>query len=82
MKITDIIDGPVTFDKKRGQGLFVRGTELLAVITTFPLIWKAAKNRYFDQTDAYHAAEQLHIDLGNWLAEAINEKLEREKNKA
>ncbi len=65
-QIKDIISGPVVFDKRRGQGIYANG-ELIALVTTFPSILKEIKD--------YDEAEKFHTDLGNWIAEAINEKL-------
>lgn len=72
MKITDIITGPVVFNNMRGGGLFV-DDRIIAVTTTFAYALKAC--------DKYEDAEKLQTEIGNWIAEAINEKLEREKNK-
>lgn len=70
MKVTDFIDGTVTYDQKRGQGLYVNG-KILAVFASFPIVLKKVGD--------YYEAREAQDEIGNFVAAAINEKLEREK---
>lgn len=76
MKITDFISGPVTYDQCGGTYFWVNrsdgGIQMLAQMRG----WGAIQNLF--STVGAEEAEQFQDSIGNWIAEAINEKLERE----
>lgn len=65
MKPTDIINGPVSYSQKKGNGFFVDG-KLIAVMTTFTDVMKGC--------DTYDIALVMQQALGDWIAAAINKK--------
>lgn len=82
MKITDFIEGKVTYDKD-GQYFWVNnaneGLQMLAELRG----WGRIQNMF--QTKGKYdleGAEKFQDELGEWVASAINEKLEREKEQS
>lgn len=80
MNITDFINGNVRYDQKRGQGLYFvtpDGAEvLIAVFATFPVVLKMPE--FQADNEGYYKARRFQDGVGEWVAEAINEKLQRE----
>ena len=79
MKITDFIEGKVTYDNY-GQYFWINdaneGQQMLAELRG----WGRIQNM-FQSKGKYdlEGAEKFQDELGEWVASAINEKLEREK---
>ena len=79
MKITDFIEGKVTYDNY-GKYFWVNdaseGQHMLAELRG----WGRIQNM-FQSKGKYdlEGAEKFQDELGEWVASAINEKLEREK---
>jgi hypothetical protein len=80
MKISDFIGVKTTYDKF-GQKIFANdklgNLQMLADLRG----WGAIQNLFKLKGGAidFEKAEKFQDDLGQWLADAINEKLEREK---
>lgn len=78
MKVKDFINGKVTYDKFGGQYFWINdtkgGAQMLAEIRG----WGHIQNMFHGNSDA---AGRYQDEVGDWIAEAINEKLERETNK-
>jgi hypothetical protein len=78
MKIIDFIDGKVTYDNY-GQYFWVNdaneGQQMLAELRGWGRIQNMFKDKGKYDLDA---AEKFQDELGEWVASAINEKLERE----
>ena len=74
MKITDFIKGKVWYDY-HGQMIFCKdekvGDQLILDIRG----WGAIQHLFKSEKEA----AEFQDKLGNWYAEAINEKIEREK---
>ena len=81
MKPKDFINGKVTYDKFGGQYFWVNepkgGSQMLAEMRGWGHIQNMFKNKKGDID--IDAAGKYQDQLGDWIAEAINEKLEREK---
>jgi hypothetical protein len=81
-KITDFIDGKITYDKF-GQKLWINnpkyGSQMLADLRGWGAIQNMFKGK--GETIDTDAAGKFQDEVGEWIAEAINEKLEREKTK-
>ena len=78
MKITDFIEGKVTYDNY-GQYFWINdaneGQQMLAELRGWGRIQNMFKSKgKYDLV----AAEKFQDELGEWVASAINEKLERE----
>ena len=75
MKIQDYINGPVTYDKFGGQYLWINepdgGIQMLAMLRG----WGRIQHLFKKEEDA----AKFQDEVGDWIAEAINEKLERDK---
>ena len=78
MKITDFIDGKVTYDNY-GQYFWINnsneGQQMLAELRGWGKIQNMFKSKGKYDLDS---AEKFQDELGEWVASAINEKLERE----
>ena len=80
MKITDLINGEVTYDKFGGQHFWVKipggGLQMLAEMRG----WGNIQNMFIDKNGNIDqdAAAKYQDTVGEWIAEAINEKLQRE----
>jgi hypothetical protein len=78
MKIKDFITGKVTYDKFGGQYFWVNepngGCQMLAELRG----WGHIQNMFTQNDSGQKAAANYQDKLGDWIAEAINEKLERE----
>ena len=79
MKITDFIDVKVTYDNY-GQYFWINnsneGQQMLAELRGWGKIQNMFKSKGKYDLDS---AEKFQDELGEWVASAINEKLEREK---
>jgi hypothetical protein len=80
MKITDFIKGKVTYDKFGGQYLWIKnpngGSQMLGEVRG----WGAIQNLFRDKNgniDEKEAGEFQDL-IGDFIADAINEKIERE----
>lgn len=76
--ILDFLGEKVTFDKFGGQYLWAKnikndGSQMLAQLRG----WGAIQNLFEDQS----VAAKFQDELGEWIADAINEKLQKEKLK-
>jgi hypothetical protein len=81
MKIKDLINGKVTYDKFGGQYFWINdtkgGSQMLAKMRG----WGHIQNMFKDKKGDIDmdAAGKYQDEVGDWIAEAINEKLERER---
>jgi len=79
-QIKDFINGEVTFDKYGGQYFWVNepkgGCQMLAEMRG----WGHIQNMFRNEKDKIDvdAAAKFQDELGQWVAEAINEKMEKE----
>jgi hypothetical protein len=79
-QIKDFINGKVTYDTCGGTYLWVHepkgGCQMLGEIRG----WGHIQNMFRDKKDKIDvdAAAKFQDELGNWVAEAINEKMEKE----
>ena len=82
-KIRDFINGKVTYDKFGGQYFWVNandpkgGSQMLAELRGWGHIQNMFKNSNGDID--MDAAAEYQDQLGDWIADAINQKLESEK---
>ena len=86
MKVKDFINGKVTYDKFGGQYFWINlpngGTQVLAEMRGWGHIQnmfrKKGKNsgQYIDD----EATGKFQDEIGDWIADAINEKMERDAN--
>lgn len=78
MKITDFINGEVTYDKE-GQYFWIKdnkeGLQMLAELRG----WGHIQNMFPMTKEGQEEAAKYQDAVGDWIAEAINEKLERER---
>lgn len=83
MKIIDLINGKVTYDKFGGQYFWINdpkgGSQMLAEMRG----WGHIQNMFKDKKGDIDmdAAGKYQDEVGDWIAEAINEKLERDGSK-
>lgn len=81
MKPQDFINGKVTYDKFGGQYFWVNeptgGSQMLAEMRGWGHIQNMFKRK--DGSFDLDAAAKYQDELGDWIASAINEKLERER---
>lgn len=81
MKIEDLINGKVTYDKFGGQYFWINdpkgGSQMLAEMRG----WGHIQNMFKDKKGNINVdiAGKYQDEVGDWIAEAINEKLERER---
>lgn len=82
MKVTDFINGPVIYDKHGGQYFWIEdkkgGIQMLAELRGWGHIQQMFKRPQYESKQWFEA-EAFQDQVGEWIAEAINEKLEREK---
>lgn len=80
-KVTDFISGPVTYDKY-GQYFWINtpndGVNMLGELRGWGCIQNmfGAKNKNFDE----ESAAKFQDEVGEWVADAINQKLKRITN--
>lgn len=78
-KITDFINGKVTYDKYGGQYFWINepdgGCQMLGEIRG----WGRIQNMFPITKEGQEAAEKFQDEIGDFVAEAINEKIERLK---
>lgn len=80
MKIKDLINGRVTYDKFGGQYFWINepegGCQMLAEMRG----WGHIQNMFKDKKGEIdiEAASKYQDEVGDWIAKAINEKLERD----
>lgn len=81
MKITDFINGEVVYDEFGGQQIWIKdpkgGSQLLAQLRGWGHIQNMFKKK--DGSWDLDAAGQYQDEIGRFVAEAINEKIERDK---
>ena len=82
MDITDFINGKVTYDKYGGQYFWIVGPKGELQMLAEMRGWGAIQNLFInkDKTVDFDAASSFQDKIGEWIAEAINEKIEREQN--
>ena len=77
MKVTDLINGKVTYDKFGGQYFWINetkgGCQMLAEMRG----WGHIQNMFPITKEGQEAAANYQDEIGDWIAEAINEKIER-----
>ena len=82
MKVKDFINGKVTYDKFGGQYFWINepkgGTQMLAELRGWGHIQNMFKNK--NGTINEDDAGKYQDEIGDWIADAINEKLERDAN--
>lgn len=84
MKVTDFINGKVTFDEYGSQHFWINcpdgSSQMLAEIRG----WGAIQNLFKTKGGMIEvdSAAKFQDEVGQWIAEAINEKLEREAKKS
>jgi hypothetical protein len=80
MKITDFINGHVSYDEHGGTQIWINGNDgsiqMLAQVRGFGAIQNMFKRK--DGTIDMEQAMAYQDMLGKWIAEAINEKLVRD----
>jgi hypothetical protein len=81
-KITDFINGPVSYDKE-GQYFWVtghqNGIQMLGELRGWGHIQNMRQFRIMEQSSIdMKAAEKFQDEIGEFVAAAINEKIERE----
>lgn len=81
-KVTDFIEGKVNYDKFGGQYFWIKlkngGSQMLAELRG----WGVIQNMYSEKGKFdLETAGKFQDEVGDWIAEAINEKLERELKK-
>lgn len=80
IEIKDFITGKVTYDKFGGQYFWINnpsgGCQMLAEMRGYGHIQNMCKDT-FDKIDM-DQADQFQDRVGEWIAEAINEKMQRE----
>lgn len=89
MKVIDFINGKVEYDKNGGQYFWIkdpkRGSQMLAEMRG----WGAIQNLFIAGIKSHeslkngtylHEAGKFQDMIGDFIAEAINEKIEREKS--
>lgn len=81
MKVKDLINGKVVFDKYGGY-FFInsnKGDVMLAEIRG----WGHIQNMFRNKSGVieFDEAGKFQDEVGAWIAEAINEKMEREDKK-
>lgn len=83
MKVTDFITGKVEYDKFGGQYFWIKepngGSQMLAEMRGYGAIQNLKKGKGAIDTLTVNEANDFQDMVGNWIAEAINEKLERER---
>ena len=77
MKPTDFLGEKVRFKKKDGY-FYTKKETLFCSMRGWAKIYALFHNED-DPTSGFKARE-FHKNLGQWIADAINEKLERERN--
>lgn len=86
MEIKDFISGTVTYDKFGGQYFWINGpdegTQMLGEMRG----WGHIQNMFKDKDgnfseEGMEKAAEFQDAVGDWIASAINEKMEREKVK-
>lgn len=81
MEIKDFIRGKVTYDKYGGQYFWINlpngGVQVLGEMRG----WGHIQNMFKDSTGYIDVNEagKFQDQVGDWIAEAINEKMEREE---
>lgn len=79
MKIKDLINGKVTYDKFGGQYFWIAepkgGLQMLAEMRG----WGHIQNMFPMTKEGQEEAAKYQDEVGDWIAEAINEKMERER---
>lgn len=80
-KVTDFIKGPVTYDQD-GQYFWInypdKGVQMLAELRGWGHIQHMFENKKGTHVDVKKAGE-YQDKIGKFIADAINEKIEREK---
>lgn len=81
MKVTDFITGKVTYDKHGGQYFWINdpkgGMQMLAEMRGYGAIQNLKKGKGAIDTLTVNEANDFQDMVGNFIAEAINEKIER-----
>ena len=82
MEVTDFISGNVEYDKFGGQYFWIKmkngGSQMLAEMRG----WGHIQNMFVKNGKiTEEEAGKFQDKVGDWIAEAINEKLEREKDR-
>lgn len=82
MDIKDFINGKVTYDKHGGQYFWIVDPKGKLQMLAEMRGWGAIINLFInkDKTVDFDAASSFQDKIGEWIAEAINEKIEREQN--
>lgn len=82
MKVEDFINGKVSYDKYGGQYFWIEdpkyGSQMLAEMRGWGHIQNMFKNT--DGTINKDSASEFQDMIGDFIAEAINEKIERLQN--
>ena len=80
-KITDFINGPVTYDKE-GQYIWINtpngGLQMLGELRGWGHIQNMRQFKNSDGTTDIELAAKFQDEIGEFVAQAINEKIERE----
>lgn len=78
MQVKDLINGKVTYDKFGGQYFWINkpngGLQMLAEMRG----WGNISNMFPMTKEGQKAAAKYQDEVAEWIAEAINEKMERE----
>jgi hypothetical protein len=81
MKVTDFIGAKATYDE-RGQTIWGVSKDGKYQKIANVRGWRAIQNLFkaLDSSMDEEKAASFHDDLGKWIVDAINEKLQREAN--
>jgi len=83
MEIRDLINGKVTYDKYGGQYFWINdsngGCQMLAEMRGYGYIQNMFRKK--DGTINFKEADLFQDKVGDWIADAINEKIKRESMK-
>lgn len=77
MKITDLINGKVEHDKFGGKYFWIKGPEGGLQMLAEMRGWGHIQNMFPKTEEGHKAAGEYQDKVGDFIAEAINEKIER-----
>ena len=80
MDVKDFINGKVAYDKYGGQYFWVVGPKGESQMLAEMRGWGRIQNMFPPTKEGREEAAEYQDKLGEWIAEAINEKMERERN--
>jgi len=79
MDVKDLINGKVAYDKFGGQYFWIVGPKGESQMLAEMRGWGRIQNMFPPTKEGREEAAEYQDKLGEWIAEAINEKMEREQ---